>query len=243
LNISASIVIYNENKDVLKKVIKSFMVLKYPKELVIVDNSPVKALESFCRSFDGVQYIFSYKNLGFGAGHNLAFENLNEPSDLHMIINPDTYFEAEEIEKFLASIYISKDISLATPLVCNEDGSIQNTVRELPTPLGLIKRKLSIEQGYIKVKLNSLQEIPFAHGCFMVFKIDAFEKLGGFDKRFFMYMEDVDIFIRAKQYGKTVIDTRYKIYHEYRKGSSKNMKLLLWHIVSAIKFFWKYKNV
>jgi len=78
---------------------------------------------------------------------------------------------------------------------------------------------------------------------FMVFKTDIFQRLGGFDKRFFMYMEDIDIFIRAKQYGKTVIDTHYKIYYEYRKGSSKNTKLLIWHIVSAIKFFWKYKNV
>lgn len=148
--------------------------------------------------------------------------------------------EVQEIENFLAVMYASKDISLATPLVCNEDGSVQNIVRELLTPLGLIKRKLKIESGEIKVKANSLQEIAFAHGCFMVFKTDAFQKLGGFDERFFMYMEDVDIFIRAKQYGKTVIDTRYKIYHKYRKGSSKNMKLIVWHIVSAMKFFWKY---
>jgi len=243
MKISASIVIYNENKETLQKVITSFMALNCPKELVIVDNSPVKTLEPFCQSFNSVKYIFNGKNLGFGVGHNLAFENLNEASDLHMIINPDTYFEAQEIEKFLAGFYASEDISLATPLVCNEDGSIQNTARELPTPLGLIKRKLKIERGEIKVKINTLQEIPFAHGCFMVFKTDVFQKLGGFDKRFLMYMEDVDIFIRAKQYGKTVIDTRYKIYHEYRKGSSKNMKLLVWHIVSAIKFFWKYKNV
>ena len=243
IKISASIVIYNESKETLLKIIKSFMALKYPKELVIVDNSPSKTLESFCQGFDGVKYIFSGENLGFGTGHNLAFKNLNESSDIHMIINPDTYFEAEEIERFLATVYTSEDISLATPLVCNEDGSTQNTVRELPSPLGLIKRKLNLEQGEIKVTINSLQEIPFAHGCFMIFKTDVFQKLGGFDERFFMYMEDVDIFIRAKQYGKTVIDTHYKIYHEYRKGSSKNMKLFVWHTVSAIKFFWKYKNL
>ena len=243
MKISASIVIYNENKETLQKVIKSLMALKYPKELIIVDNSPTKTLEPFCQSFDDVKYIFSGENLGFGTGHNLAFKNLNELSDIHMIINPDTHFEAEEIERFLATVYASKDISLATPLVCNEDGTIQNIVRELPTPLGLIKRKLNIEQGEIKVKINSSQEIPFAHGCFMVFKTDVFQKLGGFDERFFMYMEDVDIFIRAKQYGTTVIDTNHKIYHEYRKGSSKNMRLLLWHIISAMKFFWKYKNL
>jgi len=56
-----------------------------------------------------------------------------------------------------------------------------------------------------------------------------------------MYMEDVDIFVRAKKYGKTVINPTYKIYHEYRKASSKNLKLFLWHLNSVIKFFWKYR--
>ena len=57
-----------------------------------------------------------------------------------------------------------------------------------------------------------------------------------------MYMEDLDIFIRAKKYGKTVINTNYKIYHEFRKGSSKSFKLLKYHIISAYKFFKKYNN-
>ena len=241
MKISASIVVFKENKETLQKVIKSFMALKYPKELIVVDNSPAKTLEPFCKNFDSVRYIFSGSNLGFGAGHNLAFKSLNEPSDIHMIINPDIYFEAKEIEKFLATVYASKDISLATPLVCNKDGSIQNTARELPTPLRLIKRKLKIERGEIKVKINCLQEIPFAHGCFMVFKTDIFSKLGGFDERFFMYMEDVDIFMRAKNFGKTVINSKYKVYHEYRKGSSKSFKLFCYHVTSAIKFFWKYR--
>jgi len=112
MKISASIVVYNENKETLQKVIKSFMALKYPKELI---------------------------------------------------------FESEEIEKFLATVYASEDISLATPLVCNEDRSIQNIVRELPTPLGLIKRKLQIEWGEIKIKINKFQEVPFTHGCFYGF--------------------------------------------------------------------------
>lgn len=243
MKISASIVIYKENKDTLKKVINSFLSLKdIKKEFIIVDNSPSDELKVFCENFEGVSYIFSGENLGFGRGHNLAFRNLKDKSDIHMIINPDVYFNSDEISFFLNWFYEQKEISLATTKVCYPDGENQNIVRNVPTIIDLIKRKLKIDSGELHIQDNSIKEVPFAHGCFFIFKTDVFEKLSGFDERFFMYMEDLDIFIRAKKYGKTVINTNYKIYHEFRKGSSKSFKLLKYHIISAYKFFKKYNN-
>lgn len=243
MKISASIVIYKENKDTLQKVINSFLSLKdIKKEFIIVDNSPSDELKVFCENFEGVSYIFSGENLGFGRGHNLAFKNLKDKSDIHMIINPDVYFNSDEISSFLNWFYEQKEISLATTKVCYPDGENQNIVRNVPTIIDLIKRKLKIDSGELHIQDNSTKEVPFAHGCFFIFKTEIFEKLGGFDERFFMYMEDLDIFIRAKKYGKTVINTNYKIYHEFRKGSSKSFKLLKYHIISAYKFFKKYNN-
>lgn len=241
MKISAGIVIYNENKETLQKAINSFVALDYPKELIVVDNSPVNTLEPFCQSFDGVRYIFTGKNLGFGAGHNLAFKKSSKDSSIHMIINPDVYFDSNDIDSFLQWFDKEKNISLAIPLVLNPDGSRQNVVRNIPTPLSLIKRKLGIDFDEIDVHMDEISEIPFAHGCFFASKTDIFEKLGGFDERFFMYMEDIDIYIRAKQYGKTMINTQYKIYHKHRKGSSRNFKLFCYHFISAIKFFWKHR--
>lgn len=243
MKISASIVIYKENKETLKKIMDSFLSIIYTKkELIIIDNSPTEELKTFCQSFENVKYIFSGKNLGFGRGHNLAFKNLKDKSDIHMIINPDVYFNSDEISSFLNWFYEQKEISLATTKVCYPDGENQNIVRNVPTIIDLIKRKLKIDSGELHIQDNSIKEVPFAHGCFFIFKTEVFEKLGGFDERFFMYMEDLDIFIRAKKYGKTVINTNYKIYHEFRKGSSKSFKLLKYHIISAYKFFKKYNN-
>lgn len=244
MKISASIVIYKENKETLKKIIDSFLSIKdIKKEFIIVDNSPDNELKTFCESFEGVSYVFSEGNLGFGKGHNLAFKNLKKKSDIHMIINPDVYFYSDEINSFLSWFYVQKEISLSTTKVCYPDGKNQNIIRNVPTVIDLIKRKLKIASGELYIEDNCIKEVPFAHGCFFIFKTEVFEKLGGFDERFFMYMEDLDIFLGAKKYGKTVINTNYKIYHEYRKGSSKSLKLLFWHISSAIKFFFKYKNV
>lgn len=244
MKISASIVIYKENKETLKKIMDSFLSIIYTKkELIIIDNSPTEELKTFCQSFENVKYIFSGKNLGFGAGHNLAFKKLKEKSDIHMIINPDIYFKGSEISDFLLWFYNDKDISLCTTKVCYLNGEKQNIVRNIPTPLDLLKRKFKISTGEIDIDNNSIQEIPFAHGCFLVFKTEVFSKINGFDERFFMYMEDIDIFIRAKQYGKTAINTNYSIFHEFRKGSSKSFKLLKFHLISAYKFFKKYWNI
>ncbi len=242
MKITASIVIYNENKETLKKVIESFLNLDFEKELIIIDNSPKDELKTFCEKFTEVKYIFTGENLGFGKGHNIAFKNIKKKSDIHMIINPDVYFDSKNMSDFLKWFNEEKDISLATPKVCFPDGSTQNIARNVPTPIALLKRKLKLDSGELDIKDNNIYNIPFAHGCFLVFKTEVFEKIHGFDERFFMYMEDIDIFIKAKKYGKTVINTNYKIYHEYRKGSSTSFKLLRWHLSSAVKFFYKYRK-
>ncbi len=90
------------------------------------------------------------------------------------------------------------------------------------------------------MKDNCIYEIPFTYDCFIIFKTNIFKELGNFDESF-IYMEDINIFVGVKKYGKTIINPIYKIYHEYIKTSSKNLKLFLWHPNSVIKFFWKYR--
>lgn len=242
IKISGSIVVYKENPKILKKSIESFLELSYEKELIIIDNSPTNKLKNFCNNFNNVKYFHMKKNIGFAKGHNFAFKQLKEKSLVHLILNPDIYFLKEDMESFL-KWFINTDYVLAIPNVLYPDGKIQNIARNIPTIISLIKRKFINHYDEILISNNTIQEIPFAHGCFFAFKSEVFSKLNGFDERFFMYMEDIDIWIRAKNYGKTVINTNYKIYHYFRKASSKNFKLFLYHLVSAFKFFKKYKKV
>ena len=239
IKISATIVVYNEREDFLVRVIKDFLEIDLEKELVIVDNSPKDTLKTVCQKYDCVTYIFSGKNLGFGRGHNLGFSKLHVESNFHLVINADTYFDSNDIKDFVLWMSNHKDISLAVPQVYFPDGTLQHTIRDIPTPTTLIKRRLNItkKDEWQDIEFNDVQEIPFAHGCFFIFPTGVFKSLNGFDERYFMYMEDADICIRAKEFGKTVINPNYKIYHEFAKGSSKSIKLLWWHLVSAFKFF------
>ncbi len=244
IKISASIVIFNENIKILQEAIESFLAIELEKELVIVDNSSTDKLRKFCIGFKDTVYIKNDKNTGFGAGHNLAYKYISKKNDLHLVINPDVYFDSSKMKDFLLWVASQKDISLAVPKVYYPDGTIQNSVRDIPGIFDLIRRRFGFISDEIDLNLlPDISEIPFAHGCFFVFKTDIFEKLSGFDERFFLYMEDIDIFIRAKSFGRTIINQKYSIYHHHAKGSAKKFSLLYFHIVSAIKFFIKYRNI
>lgn len=251
IKVSATIAIYNEDREILQKAIDSFLKIKFEKELIIVDNSKEPYLRDFCRSYKYTKYIFTDRNLGFARAHNLGFKNLTIKSTIHIVINPDVYFQ--NIDNLIEWMQESEEIAISTPRIYSIDGTIQNTIREIPTPTTLFKRRLNTLFGffdkfvkrdeYANFDFRDIQEIPSAHGCFLLFKRDIYEKLLGFDEKFFLYMEDIDIFIRAKKYGKTVINPHYIVYHKHRKGSHKSLKLLLYHIKSSIIFFWKWRSL
>jgi len=236
MKLIASVVVYNEKPIVLQRLIDDFLSINFEKKLFIIDNSPKNTLEEFCSAYNNVIYIFNNNNLGFGKAHNISLRYIDD-SDIYLVLNPDIYFQSSQMEGFLKWFMDSSDIVLAIPKILNIDGTTQHVAREIPTPISLLKRKFHIEKGEINIADNSIVEIPFAHGCFMAFKGQVFKKLDGFDERYFMYMEDIDIWIRAKRYGKTVINTNFSIYHEHRKGSSRSIKLFFIHLLSAIKFF------
>lgn len=74
----------------------------------------------------------------------------------------------------------------------------------------------------------------------MFFKKEALEAVGGFDERFFMYLEDVDLSRRvAEKFGAYYIPN-VKIVHKFQKASYKNRKLLVCHVESAVKYFNKW---
>ena len=80
-------------------------------------------------------------------------------------------------------------------------------------------------------------EVPSLSGCFMFMRVDVLKEVGGFDERFFMYAEDLDLCRRIGEVSKTMYYPGVSIYHAYGKGSYKNRKLLKYHICSIVKYF------
>ncbi len=84
-------------------------------------------------------------------------------------------------------------------------------------------------------------EVPSLSGCFMFMRVSVLREIGGgFDERYFMYAEDLDLCRRIGEVSKTMFFPKVSVVHEYEKGSYKNKKLLKYHITSVIKYFNKW---
>lgn len=197
-NITASIVIYKENFKVLEKAMDSFLGSPLSKKLYVIDNSPSNIFKSKIQN-DSVEYIYSNKNIGFGKGHNSILHKLTSENKYHLILNPDVSFQPEILEKLVLKMESSESLSMIAPRVLNTNNKLFYTARRYPNLFELIFRFFGIFKKFTTIgeyqNQNHKQSFSpdFVQGSFMLFKTEDLLRLNGFDNRFFMYMEDVDI--------------------------------------------------
>jgi GT2 family glycosyltransferase len=209
-------------------------------KVAIFDNYGDNSLKDLSANNHFYYYCFG-KNIGFGAGHNHIIKETKNQAKCYLVLNPDVYLNGQDIPKILNFISTSDNIGLLSPKLINPDGSLQNICRNLPTPLDLILRRLG-RPSIVDHHLNRdcIQAVPFIHGACFFFKPHLFEALGGFDERFFLYMEDVDICRRFNMDSSVVYFPDVVAIHEHQRGSRKNIKLFFLHLNSAIKYFNKW---
>jgi GT2 family glycosyltransferase len=250
IKISASIVLYNEDLNILKKTIDCFLEISLDKKLYLLDNSPVKLFDNEFEN-KNIEYLFCDKNLGFGAGHNLAIEKIKNESEFHLILNPDVTFEANVIINLISKLEKEKEVAMIAPKVLFPNGSHQYSCRRYPRISELLVRRFSIfrkignsvasKGEYRDRNLNEPFFAEYLTGCFHLYKTKDFVKLNGFDERYFLYMEDVDICKKIDILGKKKLYyPKEEIIHVLKQGSAKNFKLFIQHLSSAIKYFLKW---
>ena len=242
--ITASVVLFNENLETLKKTVDSFLNTSLEKRLFLIDNSPKNRLEKYFKHPE-IEYLFVGKNIGFGKAHNLVLDELD--ASFHLILNPDVIFSSDVILALITELSKSTDVSFITPKVLFPNKENQYICRKHPTFFNLINRKSKISKNQIIKNEYRNQDLErsfypeFIHGCFMLFKTADFKYLGGFDERYFLYMEDADICRRIDKIEKKILFfPNVEITHQLQKGSSKSIKLFIYHLSSAIKYFLKW---
>lgn len=250
-SITASIVTYSNETESFQKTIKSFLDTDLKVKLYVIDNSPTDKLRGLCKD-NRVEYIFNNKNIGFAAGHNVAICKYINISKYHLVLNPDIFFKKNTLRSIYDFMETDKTVGLVMPKIFCLDGKIQYLCKLLPTPLNLILRRLNIgilntlfknENNKYELRFtgyDKIMEVPCLSGCFMFVRNDAFRKVGFFDERFFMYMEDFDLSRRIHNYYRTFFYPQAVVYHEHMRGSYKKFGLLMRHILSAIKYFNKW---
>jgi GT2 family glycosyltransferase len=250
MRISCSIVCYHNSPAQIGKVLGSVRSSQAEVALYVVDNSKDDTLSGVAKQF-GATYIHLSHNPGFGAAHNVAMrEAFKLGLEYHLVLNPDIIFANNVIPTLFDYMDRHREIGLIMPNVYYPDGQQQYVCKLLPNPVDLMIRRFFSglyrfsgrlawyemhQSGYDKI-----MDVPALSGCFMLMRSATLRDTGGFDERFFMYLEDVDLSRRIGRLSRTVYFPYVSVVHEYGKGSYKSLKLLYYHARSAILYFNKW---
>lgn len=272
-SLSVSIVTYAANLTLLQKTIRSLsQAIKFAGDLklldyavlAVVDNGPDNRLDGFLR--DELPGIWGYelravrpgKNIGFGAGHNLALKDIQGGSaEYHLILNPDVVLEEDAISNALLYMSRHPETGCLTPYACWPDGSRQYLCKRYPSVFTLFLRgfvpkplTMPFERRLADYELRGITEhenidtIQIASGCFMFCRRRALDEVGGFSNRFFLYFEDFDLSLRLTRDWRIAYVPSVRIKHFGGRSSLKGLRSIAMFIRSAVIFFdiygWKW---
>lgn len=214
--------------------------------IILKCNTPASSQLKHYANKNGINIIDSDYKIGFGENNNKVFDyasttlGLNN-NDLFLVLNPDVIIESDTLEKLVSFVQKSNNDIFTLKLFRDKDKKIiDNSVKSFPgllSPLGAIIIK-NRSKKYNSKPTKEPIKIDWAAGSFLLFKAKAYKMLAGFDERFFMYFEDVDICKRAKKAGHSIVylpqlEAIHLGAYENRNIFSKNF---LWYLKSYFQY-------
>jgi GT2 family glycosyltransferase len=223
-------------------------------EVFLVDNNSGDDLSSLS-FYPNVTIINSDKNLGMGGGNNLGLQKAS--GEFVLILNPDAYVSHVAIKILLNYMRANNDVAVVGPKLLNSDGSLQHSCAKFPRVYMPILRRTFLGD-YFKKSRDSFMMTDFNHdeiasvdwlmGSCLMIRRDIWP---GFDERFFMYFEDIDLCRNFRALGKKVVyNPEAVVTHDHERASAKypwyqaifRDPLAREHIKSWIKYFWKWRG-
>lgn len=186
-----------------------------------------------------IQLIRNPRPKGFAENHNAAFKSsLSEPADFFCVVNPDVRIPEDVFDVLMECLKQEKGAGLAAPLVRDPSGSVEDNARALPTPLIILSKALGFKEKPLALPDRNCIAVDWVAGMFMLFPARVFAEMGGFDERYFLYYEDVDICCRLQLAGhKVMLAPSVAVIHDAQRDSHRRIKYFAWHLASMLRFF------
>jgi GT2 family glycosyltransferase len=199
-------------------------------EAIVVDNaSPDESAAIVERSFPWARLVRSPKNLGFAGGVNLGLRESRAPKV--MLLNPDAEVGRDAIAGMLAWLDAHPAVGAVGPRVVRASGRTEVTAGFRPTMRTQVAEAfgLFLFARWVPAWRSSMllptpgtpTPVDVLSGCCMVIPRRVLDRVGPFDERFFMYVEDVDWCVRAREAGYEVhYLPQFQVRHERSHGGA-----------------------
>jgi GT2 family glycosyltransferase len=202
-----SIIIVNYNgKELLQKCLDSLLKVNYDNfEIILVDNNSTDGtVEFITKNYPSLIIIKLDSNKGFAEPNNVAAK-ISKGKYL-LFLNNDTVVTPNFISEMVKVMETDKKIAICQSLLLKPDGSVDSS-GDFIDHLGVVYNS--------KTEIDEIREVSSARGASMLVRSDIFEKLDGFDQKFFVTFEDVDLCWRSWILGyRVLIIPTSIVYHE-----------------------------
>lgn len=208
-----------------KQVSRVIVTLNIPEDIQLEPSPKVRVLQN-------------EEKKGFGANHNAAFKYCE--SDWFLVLNPDVVLLEDPFSTLIEYAHQNAEPSILSPLALNKDQEREDNWRRFPTLFSLIQKAFKISNGtYSLQPFDNSQPftIDWASGLFLFFPSIIYRKLEGFNEKYFMYYEDVEICHRAHTSNIQVkACPSVKVIHYAQRASRKNFQHMMWHARSLLRY-------
>lgn len=216
-----SVIIVNYNgKQYLEKCLASLSDIKYDNyEIILVDNnSDDSSVEFVQKNFSPVKIIQLDSNHGFAEPNNIGVKNAK--GDLLLFLNNDTVVEPDFLGELVSAMSDPKT-AICQSMLLKPNGDVDSS--------GDFIDSIGVTFSTFE-KITETREIFSAKAASMLVRRDIFERLGGFDEKFFVSFEDIDLSWRARILGyKILINPKSIVYHVGGQTIKKIREEVIFH--------------
>lgn len=213
-------------------------------EIIVVDNHSSDGSCGMVKlNFPDVIIVENKVNLGFSKANNQGVSLAN--GEYVLILNPDTVVAEDTFEKIISFAKLQEKMGvLGVKLMDGTGKYLSESKRNIPTPQKAFHKLLSNSHQKLKyyanqINENEVAEVPVLVGAFMLLKKETYLTVGGFDERYFMYGEDIDLCYELLQKGyKNYYFGASTVIHYKGESTQKDVKYLK-YFYGAMKLFYR----
>ena len=172
-------------------------------DIVVVDNGSSDGTAAFVAARGGCSVVRA-ANVGYAGGINRGVREA-APAEAILVLNPDVRLQERSVPPLLAAL-AEAEVGIVAPQVRSAAGTLELSLRREPSlarALGLTKTKLPVFSEYVSSlsAYASPRTADWALGAVLLMSRQCYDALGGWDETFFLYSEETDLALRARDAG------------------------------------------